>query len=353
MKHKEKLIYAALAALLLTATTAMAERVDRKTELTVNERIEIPGHILTPGTYYVELVNNTSADRVVTFRDSEQQLVTLAFAISAQRADVEGTSFTFYETPANEPPAMRKWFHPGSTIGVEFVYPETRGNKLAGYSHRHVPTMSDQDYEKAFKGAQESDQIALKEVTVYAVSPENEKVALEQAAKANAASDRLMYDSSKFLRSRALEETQLERQIRKEIVTLPFYSLWDHIAFSVNDSGEVTLDGKVYRPSLKGSVERAVSSIEGVDAVDNQLEVLPTSFSDDDIRMAIYRSIYGHSALQQYQLRAVPPIHIIVENGRVTLEGVVGNTLDKRVAGMQANSVNGVFEVVNKIRVEG
>lgn len=353
MKHKEKLIYTALAALLLSATTVMAERVDRKTELTVNERIEIPGHVLTPGTYYVELVNNTSPDRVVAFRDSEQQLVTLAFAIPAQRADNEGTSFTFYETPASEPPAMRKWFHPGSTIGVEFVYPETRGNELAAHSHRHVPTMSDADYEKAFKDAKQPDLVAVKEVTIYAMSPESTKVDLENAEKANAAADRLTWDSSRYLNSRELDETTLERQIRKEIVTLPFYSLWDHITFSVSDSGEVTLDGKVYRPSLKESVERAVSRIEGVDEIDNQLEVLPNSFNDDDIRMATYRRIYGHSALQQYQMRAVPPIHIIVENGRVTLEGVVGNTLDKRVAGVQANSVDGVFEVVNNLRVQG
>lgn len=353
MKHKEKLIYVAMAALLITASTAIAERVDRKTELTVNERVEIPGHILTPGTYYVELVSNNSPDRVVAIRDSEEELVTLAFAIPAQRADYEGTSFTFYETPANEPPAMRKWFHPGSTIGVEFVYPETRGNELAGLSRRHVPTMSDQDYEMAVKGAQGSNQGDMKKSNIYAMSPDKQKVDLEQAAKANEEFDRLMWDSSKYLNSRALEESQLERQIRKEIVTLPFYSLWDHITFSVKDSGEVMVAGKVYRPTLKKSVERAVSRIEGVNKVDNQIEVLPVSFNDDNIRMATYRNIYGHATLQQYQLRAVPPIHIIVEDGRVTLEGVVRNTLDKRVAGVQANTVNGVFEVVNNLRVEG
>ena len=353
MKHKEKLIYAALAALLLTAATLTAERVDRKTELTVNERVEIPGQVLEPGTYFVELVDNSAPERVVAFRDSDNKLVTLAFVISAQRADYDGTSFTFYETPASEPPAMRQWFHPGSKIGVEFVYPETRGNELASHSRRHVPTMSDQDYEKAFGNAKEPTLVAVKEVTIYAMSPEQEKVDLERAEKANADSDRLLWDSSKYLNSRELEESPLVRQIRKEIVTLPFYSLWDHITYSVNESGEVTLDGKVYRPSLKKSVERAVSRIEGVNNVDNRLEALPTSSSDDAIRMATYRSIYGHSAMQRYQMRAVPPIHIIVENGHVTLEGVVANTLDKRVAGVQANSVPGVFEVVNNLRVEG
>lgn len=167
------------------------------------------------------------------------------------------------------------------------------------------------------------------------------------------AADRSTWDSSQYLRSREMEESRLEKQIRKEIVTLPFYSLWDHISFAVNDDGEVTVDGKVYRPSLKKSVERAVSRIEGVTDVDNQLEVLPTSPNDDDIRMATYRRIYGNSALQRYQLRAVPPIHIIVENGRVTLEGVVSSEFDKRIAGTQANTVNGVFDVVNNLRVDG
>lgn len=353
MRSKTKIILSGLATLLLAGTMAMASRVDHKTELTINERVEIPGHILTPGTYYVELVDTGSADQVVAFRDSEEQLITTTLAISAQRADPEGTAFTFYETPATEPPAIRKWFYPGSTIGVEFVYPESRSNELASYSHRHVPSLSDQDFEKAFNNAQEPDLIAVKELTIYAVSPENKKVDVKEAAKANEASDRMMWDSSHYLQSRELEETQLQRQIRKEIVTLPFYSLWDHITFSVDDSGSVTVAGKVYRPSLKKAVERAVSRVEGVNEVNNEIEILPTSFADDDIRMATYRSIYGHSALQRYQLRAVPPIHIIVENGRVTLEGVVANILDKRVAGAQANSVNGVFEVTNNLRVEG
>ena len=353
MRKTLKVFYLGLAAVLLTTTMATASRDDRKTEITVNERIEIPGYILTPGEYTMELVEGTAPTRVVAFRDSNGELITTTMALSAKRTDPEGTKFTFYETPATAPPAMRKWFYPGATIGLEFVYPESRSNELAKYSHRHVPSVTDAEFAKAFQKAHAPDILAVKEVTIYAVSPDQKKVDMKTAAEKNMDADRSSWDSSRYLMSREMEETRLEKHIRKEIVTLPFYSLWDHISFAVNDEGEVTVDGKVYRPSLKQSVERAVSRVEGVTDVDNQLEVLPTSSNDDDIRMATYRRIYGHSALQRYQLRAVPPIHIIVENGRVSLEGVVSSEFDKRIAGTQANTVNGVFAVVNNLRVDG
>jgi hyperosmotically inducible protein len=95
-----------------------------------------------------------------------------------------------------------------------------------------------------------------------------------------------------------------------------------------------------------------VKRIEGVEKVVNNIEVLPTSINDDNIRRAVYRAIYGNSVLSQYQLRAVPPIHIIVKNGNVTLEGVVARAMDKQIAGMQANGVSGVFSVTNNLQVE-
>jgi hyperosmotically inducible protein len=114
----------------------------------------------------------------------------------------------------------------------------------------------------------------------------------------------------------------------------------------------VTLLGDVSRPTLKSDAERAVKEIEGVGRVDNQIKVLPASPNDDRIRRATYRKIYGNTVLSQYQLRAVPPIHIVVENGNVKLEGVVARQIEKQIAGMQANSVSGVFSVENNLRVE-
>jgi hyperosmotically inducible protein len=132
---------------------------------------------------------------------------------------------------------------------------------------------------------------------------------------------------------------------------LPYYSVFDNLAFKV-DGDRVELLGQVSRPTLKADAERVVKRIEGVESVTNNIEVLPTSPNDDRIRQAVYRAIYGNSALQLYSVRSVPPIHIIVKNGRVTLEGVVAKEMDKNIANIQANGVSGVFAVTNNLRVE-
>lgn len=145
--------------------------------------------------------------------------------------------------------------------------------------------------------------------------------------------------------------SRIEREVRRELVTLPYYSLFDHFAFRI-DGETVTLMGKVSRPTLKTDAESVVKNIEGVENVSNQIEVLPLSSNDDGLRLALYQTIYGHTVLQTLVVRAVPPIHIIVENGKVTLEGVVANEMQKQVAGAQANSVSGVFSVTNNLKVE-
>jgi hyperosmotically inducible periplasmic protein len=142
------------------------------------------------------------------------------------------------------------------------------------------------------------------------------------------------------------------REIRHELVMLPYYGVFDNLAYKV-DGYNVTLLGQVTRPTLKSSAENVVKDIEGVQKVVNNIEVLPVSPNDDRLRLALYRTIYGHTALSRYALNAVPPIHIIVKNGNVTLEGVVANEMDKNVANIQANSVSGVFSVTNNLRVEG
>ena len=162
-------------------------------------------------------------------------------------------------------------------------------------------------------------------------------------------------DSAQSTRSAALSPKGVERvmkEVHHELVMLPFYGVFDNLLYKVSPDGTVTLLGEASRPTLKSDAERAVREIEGVERVDNQIKVLPVSPNDDRIRRATYRKIYGHSVLSQYQLRAVPPIHIVVDNGRVMLEGVVARQMEKQVAGMQANSVSGVFSVENNLRVE-
>ena len=146
-------------------------------------------------------------------------------------------------------------------------------------------------------------------------------------------------------------QERLVREVRHELVMLPFYDVFDNLSYKV-EGATVTLMGQVTRPTLKSDAENVVKKIEGVEKVVNGIEVLPVSPNDDRIRVAVYRPIFGQASLNRYSMRAVPPIHIIVKNGNVTLEGVVANEGDKNIAGIQANGVSGVFSVKNNLRVE-
>jgi hyperosmotically inducible protein len=145
---------------------------------------------------------------------------------------------------------------------------------------------------------------------------------------------------------------RIVKEVRHELVMLPHYDVFDDLRYQVAPDGSVTLKGAVVDPTLKSDAENAVKRIEGVEKVDNQIQVLPTSPMDDRIRRATYRAIYGNPVLTQYSLRAVPPIHIIVNNGHVTLTGAVSSTMDKQVAEVQAKSVSGVFSVTNDLQVD-
>jgi hyperosmotically inducible periplasmic protein len=153
----------------------------------------------------------------------------------------------------------------------------------------------------------------------------------------------------------ALNQKSIDRvykEVHHELVMLPFYGVFDNLAYKVDPDGTVTLLGQVVRPTTKSDAENSVKHIEGVEKVVNNIEVLPASPNDDRIRRDAYRAIYGNDVLSQYQMRAVPPIHIIVNNGKVTLEGVVARQMDKQIAGMQANGVPGAFAVTNNLVAE-
>jgi hyperosmotically inducible protein len=146
-------------------------------------------------------------------------------------------------------------------------------------------------------------------------------------------------------------QDRITREVRHELIMLPYYGVFDNLGYRV-DGNTVTLLGQVTRPTLKSDAENVVKKIEGVEKVNNQIQVLPLSPMDDRIRIAEYRAIFGTPGLDRYAMQAVPPIHIIVDNGKVTLEGVVANDNDKNLAGLKANGVNGVFSVNNNLRVE-
>jgi hyperosmotically inducible periplasmic protein len=143
---------------------------------------------------------------------------------------------------------------------------------------------------------------------------------------------------------------RIQKEVRHELVMLPYVNVFDNLAFKV-EGYKVTLLGQVTNPSIKSDAEKAVKGIEGVEEVDNQIEVLPPSPNDDRLRRALFRAIYGFGPLEKYSLGVIKPIRIIVKGGHVTLEGVVDNQADKDMAGLRANGVSGVFSVTNNLRV--
>lgn len=149
----------------------------------------------------------------------------------------------------------------------------------------------------------------------------------------------------------ALERQQVSKRVRKELVTLPYYGVFDNLAYEI-EGRTVTLHGQVVRPSTRKDAERRVAKIEGVERVVNKIEVLPLSGFDDQIRRQAYRSIFNTSSLYRYALGSNPSIHIVVNRGHLTLEGVVGTRGDKQLAEFAARGVPGVFSVTNNLRAE-
>jgi hyperosmotically inducible protein len=144
---------------------------------------------------------------------------------------------------------------------------------------------------------------------------------------------------------------QIVKQVRHELVTLPYYGVFDNLEFKVEGS-TVTLYGQVANPSTRKDAERRVESIDGVQEVVNNIKVLPLSSFDDSIRLSTYRAVFGSAGLYRYGMGANPSIHIIVDRGHVTLEGVVANAMDSQLAYAAARGVSGAFSVTNNLRLE-
>ena len=149
-------------------------------------------------------------------------------------------------------------------------------------------------------------------------------------------------------RSPEARPERIVQEVRHDIATLPGYRVFDYITYKV-DGSKVILFGSVTRPLVKSEAAKAVKRIEGVTNVDNEIELLPRSALDDQIRIAVYSAIYSKAPLQKYQFGAEPPIHIIVQNSNVTLEGTVNSDGDKDLAGVTAKEAAGVLKVTNNL----
>lgn len=147
-------------------------------------------------------------------------------------------------------------------------------------------------------------------------------------------------------------QEQLGKKVRHELVTLPYYGVWDNLAYKI-EGNTVTLYGQVVRPSTRSDAEQRVNRIQGVEQVINNIEVLPLSSFDDAVRVRTYRALVRSGGLYRYMMGTNPSIHIIVNRGQVSLEGVVSNKGDKQLANIVARGVPGAFSVVNNLHVEG
>jgi len=146
-------------------------------------------------------------------------------------------------------------------------------------------------------------------------------------------------------------QQRVTKEVRHELAMLPQLSMFDNLSYSVNGNS-VTLLGQVRNAVLKDEAERAVKHVEGVEQVNNQIEILPPSPNDDRIREQVARAVFNDARLFPYAIQSVPPIHIIVKGGHVDLEGLVRDQGDKNEAGIRANGVPGVFSVQNNLQVE-
>jgi hyperosmotically inducible protein len=170
-------------------------------------------------------------------------------------------------------------------------------------------------------------------------------VALAASAATTATASPLTESGQSF------DAQQVSKRVRKELVTLPYYGVFDNLAYKV-EGDTVTLYGQVVRPSTRSDAERRVAKIKGVQRVVNNIEVLPLSGFDDSIRVEAYRTIFNTSSLYRYAMGSNPSLHIVVNRGHLTLEGVVGNRMDKQLAEFAARSIPGVFSVTNNLIAE-
>jgi len=183
-------------------------------------------------------------------------------------------------------------------------------------------------------------------VLLFVLVPAAWQTAAAQGSMANNAAN-----AKGMLSPRGVE--RMIKEVRHQLLLLPYYGVFDFLAYKVAPDGTVTLLGQAARPTLKSDAENVVKRIEGVEHVDNQIEVLPPSPMDDEIRHAAYRAIYGSPQMTKYAWKSVQSIHIIVKGGNITLEGVVDNQADKNVAEIRAKGVPNAFSVTDNLVVEG
>ncbi len=233
-----------------------------------------------------------------------------------------------------------------STIGV---LAQTRGDSLSDATIKKLA-----EYRLQKEGLMEHNQIdVFVKDQVITLSGTVQSLGDKQRAVevANGTDGATGVQDQLVIKSGAFTDQQIAGEIAHSIKTYVFYDIFDWVSGEVHD-GVYTMTGYVREPWRKQDYERRVEDIPGVRKVINNLKVLPFSTIDDQIRIAAARAIYNFPLFRKYSSQPNPPIHVIVDNGKVILEGVVNTKLEKQVAYNQVRSHVLSFEVINNLRVE-
>ncbi len=343
---------------LTLAATAMASDSDKKTIITTNQPLEIPGKVVLPaGKYVMKLVDLPSSRNVVqVFNADETKLYATVMGIPDYRLETpEKPEISLSETEKSAPYAIREWFYPGSNYGIEFPTSSLAGDHASTYaSDSAIKSNVEQNLEKHHltpkNGANIRVAVDDRIVTLSGTVP-SLKLMREAEEQAKHAGKGVLVQNNLSVADAGKSDDQLAQAVSHALRMYPRYDIFDWVEGTVQN-GVVTLTGAVREPFRKDDYEKVVAEIPGVKRVDNELRVLPLSTFDDQIRWAASRAIYRDPMFTAYAIQANPPIHIIVENGKVTLKGMVATPMEKQLAEMKVRTGVMAFEVNNDLQVE-
>ena len=343
---------------LTLSATAMASDSDKKTIITTNQPLEIPGKVVLPaGKYVMKLVDLPSSRNVVQlFNADETKLYATVMGIPAYSSETpEKPEIRFYETEKDAPYAIREWFYPGSNYGIEFPTSGSAGDHASTYaSDSAVKSIVERNLEKHHLTPENGAKIRVavddRIITLSGTVP-SLKLMREAEEQARHAGKGVLVENHLSVADARKSDDQLAKEVSHALRMYPRYDIFDWIEGTVHN-GVVTLAGAVREPYRKSDYARLVVEVAGVKQIENEVRVLRLSTFDDQIRYAAYRTIYRDPQFRTYLIGPNPPIHIVVENGKVTLKGMVATPMEKQLAEMKVRSGVMAFDVNNDLQVE-
>jgi hyperosmotically inducible protein len=340
---------------LTLSATAMASEFDKETIITTNQPLEIPGQVVLPaGTYVIKLAELPSSRNVVQFFNADEtKLYATVMGVPVYRPETpEKPEIILSETEKGNPYAIREWFYPGSNSGIEFPTAADHASKYA--SDAAIKSIVERNLEKRHLTPQNGAKIRVAVddhvITLSGTVP-SLKLMREAEEQARHAGDGVLVENHLSVADARKSDEQLAQEVAHAIRMYPRYDIFDWIEGTVHN-GVVTLIGAVREPYRKSDYGKLVEEVAGVKQIENEVRVLPLSTFDDQIRFAASRAIYRDPQFRAYLIGPNPPIHIVVENGRVTLKGIVATPMEKQLAEMNVRTGVLAFEVNNDLQVE-